>query len=312
METIFLQHPIDINTLKRNSTVMALGFFDGVHKGHQAVINKAIEIAKQTGTTTSVMTFNPHPKEVLRKQEGEMKYITPLLDKIEKIRNLGVDTLYVVKFTRDFAELTPQEFVDQYLIGLNVIHAVAGFDFTYGALGKGTMETLPFHSRGKLKSSIVEKLEADNQKVSSTRIRALLEAGEVENVTKLLGEPYSLRGTVIDGEKRGRTIGFPTANIKPIENNIIPKTGVYAVMLKVRDREVSGVCNIGYKPTFHKEADEPVIEVHLFSFNEDIYGEEVELTWFFHIRDEQKFPSLDDLVKQISLDKEKAMKLLPS
>jgi riboflavin kinase/FMN adenylyltransferase len=312
MDTIYLHHPINCGTLKRSPTVMALGYFDGVHKGHQAVINSAINEAQKRGTTTSVMTFHPHPKEVLRKQENQMNYITPLSDKIKKIEQLGIDTLYVVEFTREFAALTPQQFVDQYLIELNVIHVVAGFDFTYGSLGKGTMETLCFHARNRLTSTTVEKLEADDEKISSTRIRSLLVNGEVAEVTKLLGEPFKINGKVVDGEKRGRTIGFPTANIQPNDRYMIPKTGVYAVTLMINNEEFSGVCNVGYKPTFHKEAVDPTIEVHLFLFNRDIYGEEVSLSWHHRIRDEQKFSNVDDLIKQINHDKESAMLLLPS
>lgn len=311
METIYLNHFTDKSTLKVVPTVMALGFFDGVHKGHQAVIQTAIDKAKELGTTASVMTFNPHPKEVLRKQEKKMNYLTPLPDKIKKIEQLGVHTLYVVHFTREFADLTPQQFVDDYLIGMNVVHAVAGFDFTYGSLGKGTMETLPFHARNRLSSTIVEKLEADNQKVSSTRIRQLLNEGEVEVVNQLLGESYMISGIVVDGEKRGRTIGFPTANIQPKDYYIIPKTGVYAVTLTVNNKEYSGVCNIGFKPTFHNESKDPTIEVHLFAFDRDIYGEDVSVNWHYRIRDEQKFVNIDELIKQINLDKEKAISLLP-
>ncbi|WP_227935853.1 bifunctional riboflavin kinase/FAD synthetase [Alkalihalobacillus deserti] len=312
MDTIYLNHPIDKGMLKIVPTVMALGFFDGVHKGHQAVIHAAIDKAKILGTTASVMTFNPHPKEVLRKQENKMNYITPLPEKIRKIEQLGVNTLYVVHFTREFADLTPQQFVDEYLIDMNVVHAVAGFDFTYGSLGKGTMETLPFHARSRLDSTIVEKLEADNEKVSSSRIRQLLGEGKVEIVTRLLGESYIVRGTVVDGEKRGRTIGFPTANVQPKDRYIIPRTGVYAVTLTVKNEEFSGVCNIGFKPTFHNEVKEPTIEVHLFSFNRDIYGEDVSISWHYRIRDERKFFNIDELINQINLDKEKAMSLLPS
>ncbi|WP_332690316.1 bifunctional riboflavin kinase/FAD synthetase [Halalkalibacter lacteus] len=311
MDTIYLKHPIDGRTLNRNRTVMALGYFDGVHIGHQTVIKKAKEIAASIGASTSVMTFHPHPKEVLRKTK--MNYITPLSDKITKIERLGVDTLYVVKFTPSFASLTPQQFVDDYLIGLHVVHAVAGFDFTYGSLGKGTMETLPFHARNRLDSTIVEKYEENNEKVSSSKIRQLLEVGDVLHVSELLGETYSLKGIVIDGEKRGRTIGFPTANVKPIERYIIPRTGVYAVKLTINNEQYDGVCNVGYKPTFHDELETaPSIEVHLFHFNQDIYGLEVEVYWYWRIRSEQKFSSVDDLIKQITLDKEEAITFLTS
>ncbi|MFC0472010.1 bifunctional riboflavin kinase/FAD synthetase [Halalkalibacter kiskunsagensis] len=311
MDTIYLKHPIDGRTLNRSRTVMALGYFDGVHLGHQAVIKEANKIAASIGASTSVMTFHPHPKEVLRKTK--MNYITPLTDKIKKIEGFAVDTLYVVNFTPAFANLTPQQFVDDYLIGLNVVHAVAGFDFTYGSLGKGTMETLPFHARNRLDSTIVEKFEENSEKVSSSKVRQLLESGDVNYVSKLLGEEYSLKGTVVDGEKRGRTIGFPTANIKPLERYIVPRTGVYAVKLTINNEQYEGVCNVGYKPTFHNEKEShPSIEVHLFGFNQDIYGLEVEVRWFLRIRSEQKFASIDDLKTQITLDKEKALTFFAS
>ncbi|KHF39734.1 bifunctional riboflavin kinase/FAD synthetase [Halalkalibacter okhensis] len=311
MDTIYLEHPIDRNTLKPEKTVMALGYFDGVHTGHQAVMKKAKEVAIRLNTTTSVMTFHPHPKEVLRKTE--MNYITPLPDKINKIEKLGIDTLYVVRFTPLFASLTPQEFVDEYLIGLHVVHAVAGFDFTYGSLGKGSMETLPFHARNRLEATIVEKYENNNEKVSSTKIRKLLEQGDVSSVAILLGEDYVIKGTVVDGEKRGRTIGFPTANVEPRERYIIPRTGVYAVRLTISGVEYDGVCNVGYKPTFHAEqVATPTIEVHLFSFDKDIYGAEVEIQWISRIRSEQKFDGIDQLIKQITLDKETAHSILNS
>ncbi|MDT8858981.1 bifunctional riboflavin kinase/FAD synthetase [Alkalihalobacillus sp. MEB130] len=312
METIYLNHPIDEQTLHQKKSVMALGYFDGVHIGHQAVIKQAIKIAKDLGVSTSVMTFHPHPKEVLRKTE--MNYITPLPDKIKKIEKLGIDTLYVVNFTTSFASLTPQQFVDHYLIGLQVVHAVAGFDFTYGALGKGTMETLPFHARNRLDSTVVRKhVAGDDEKVSSTKIRQLLDNGDVASVTELLGEEYKIRGTVVNGEKRGRTIGFPTANVEPIERYIIPRTGVYAVRLTVDKEQYNGVCNIGFKPTFHNEQEStPTIEVHLFSFDKDIYGLDVEIQWHSRIRSEKKFAGFEQLVEQIKRDKEAAESLLNS
>ncbi|NEU29328.1 bifunctional riboflavin kinase/FAD synthetase [bacterium LRH843] len=307
MVTIYLNHPIEAKTLKPKSTVIALGYFDGVHAGHQKVMRTAKRIAEKLGTTVSVMTFHPHPKEVLRKLDKEMKYITPLSDKIEKIECIGVDTLYVVNFTPSFAKLTPQQFVDEYLIGLNAVHVVAGFDFTYGALGKGTMETLPFHARAKFESTIVEKVEEDDEKVSSTKIRELLLTGKVDKIPPYLGELYSIQGTVIDGDKRGRTIGFPTANIQPNDRYIIPKIGVYAVRMRVNGVYYEGVCNVGYKPTFRQEKETPTIEVHLFSFNEMIYGESVKVEWHSFLRDEKKFESVDKLVEQLTIDKQQAI-----
>lgn len=313
MDTIYLHHPIEAKTLKHRPTVMALGYFDGVHTGHQKVMITAKKIATKLGTTVSVMTFHPHPKEILRKPKREMRYITPLPDKMKKIEKLGIDTLYVVHFSPSFAELTPQQFVDDYLIGLSAVHVVAGFDFTYGALGKGTMETLPFHARERLDSTIVEKFEENDEKVSSTKIRELLAEGKVDKVSSYLGGVYSLKGTVVDGEKRGRTIGFPTANIQPSDRYLIPKAGVYAVKVRVNEATYQGVCNVGFKPTFHQKKEiEPTIEVHLFSFDQTIYGAEVEVEWYKHLRDEQRFAGVEQLIEQISHDKHQALAFFSS
>ncbi len=316
MEIVYLTHPHQLNRESENPTVMALGYFDGVHLGHQQVIKTAKCIAEEKKVSCSVMTFNPHPKEVLssNRLEEPLRYITPLEDKIKEIKKLQVDRLYIVRFDIKFSKLNPQQFVDQYLIGLHAVHVVAGFDYTYGSLGKGTMETLPFHSRGKLDQTVVEKVKNAQEKVSSTKIRSLLRDGKVQDVPELLGRYYEIYGTVVDGEKRGRTIGFPTANIQLKDRYILPKIGVYAVTMKILDENntsYKGVCNIGYKPTFHKEQSaEPSIEVHLFNFSGDIYGKEVAIQWHFYIRGEKRFASVSDLIEQINKDRETAFTLL--
>lgn len=308
MDTIYLHHPIEASTLKLRPTVMALGYFDGVHRGHQQVMAKAKEVARDLGVTTSVMTFHPHPKEVLRKPQTPLKYITPLPDKVKRIESLGIDTLYVVQFTEEFARLTPQQFVDHYLIALDVVHVVAGFDFTYGSLGKGTMETLPFHARDRFSYTVVDKFERNQQKVSSTVIRNLLAEGRVQDVPLYLGMHYTVKGQVVDGEKRGRTIGFPTANVELGERYLLPKNGVYTVTMRTADQLLEGVCNIGVKPTFHQEgAEEPTIEVHLFDFSGDLYGAQVEVEFHSFIRPEQRFSGIEELVSQIEKDKQQAI-----
>ncbi|WP_100404443.1 bifunctional riboflavin kinase/FAD synthetase [Bacillus solitudinis] len=307
MEIIYLQHPIVASTLHVRPSVMAVGYFDGVHNGHKCVINTASKIAEEFEIDLTVMTFDPHPKEVLRLLDEPMQFITPLQDKIKKIERLGVDTLYVVRFTPEFAKLTPQQFVDDYLIDLDVKHVVAGFDFTYGTLGKGTMETLLFHARNRFTKTTVDKFKEGDFKVSSTEIRKRLAEGRVDDIPRFLGEEYRVTGIVIDGEKRGRTIGFPTANIELVDRYVVPKLGVYAVEMKIGSNVYQGISNIGYKPTFHEQSNLPTIEVHLFSFDENIYGETVEIIWKKRIRNEKKFSGIDDLVKQISLDKEEAI-----
>lgn len=306
MNTIFLKHPVTLKERDHAPTVIALGYFDGVHLGHQKVIKTAVQIAAEKGVSASVLTFHPHPREVLQQLDEPMHYLTPLPDKLEKIEALGVDTVYVVEFTTEFAKLTPQQFVDQYLLGLHAVQVVAGFDFTYGRLGRGTMETMPFHSRGRFETTVVDKLEREEEKISSTKIRELLQSGQVEEIPTYLGDFYTVKGVVVDGEKRGRTIGFPTANVELSGRYYVPALGVYAVQCFVNGKWYDGVCNLGVKPTFHEDKKEPTIEVHLFSFNQSIYGEKVAVKWCKRLREERKFDSVEALIAQIERDKAEA------
>ncbi|MCA1030118.1 bifunctional riboflavin kinase/FAD synthetase [Bacillus timonensis] len=307
MKIIRISHPHTFIKNELAYTVLAIGYFDGVHKGHQKVINTAKQYAIEKGYLSAVMSFDPHPSVVLGRDTQEVQYITPLKDKAEIISKLGIDVLYVVEFNHEFANLLPQQFVDSYIIDLNVKHVVAGFDFTYGRLGKGKMETMPFHSRGEFTSTTVEKLTQNEQKISSTLIRGLIRSGDVDQLTNLLGRFYSVSGVVVNGENRGSKIGFPTANIRVNDEYILPPTGVYTVRIKVRSKWYNGVCNIGYKPTFHENQNETSVEVHIFEFNDSIYGELVEVEWHQRIRAEKKFASIEQLVSQITKDKEFAL-----
>lgn len=304
-----LRHPHDKKETEFEPMALALGFFDGVHKGHQQVISTAKKIAEKNGWKSAVMTFDPHPSVVLGRKHQHIRHITPLDEKKRLIEEMGIDYLFIVRFTSDFASLEPQQFVDEYIIGLNVKHVAAGFDYTYGRLGKGTMETLTFHSRGKFAYTSVKKLELNQEKVSSTKIRELLSSGLVRDASDLLGRPYRLHGTVVHGDKRGRKIGFPTANIEPDDSYFLPMTGVYAVKLRVQNKWREGVCNVGFRPTF-KSPDKPVlsIEVHIFQYTGDIYGEEVDVDWYIRLRGEQKFNGIEELAAQIEKDKEAAIR----
>lgn len=311
MQVITLKHPHSIRQQDLPPIVMALGYFDGVHLGHKKVITTAKEIADELGYKSAVMTFYPHPSLVLRKSTQHATCITSLKDKEEEIQKLDIDYLFIVEFSADFAAFLPQQFVDAYIIGLNVKHVVAGFDYSYGRLGKGTMETLPFHSRGSFTQTVVDKVVENQEKIkiSSTLIRQLISEGQVDQLPTYLGRYYKTKGQVIDGEKRGRTIGFPTANIEHLDDYILPSTGVYAVCLKVAGSWYNGVLNIGYKPTFHDPATIKLsIEVHIIDFNEQIYGEKVEIMWLKRIRSEQKFNSIEELVSQIQADKEETIR----
>ncbi|UII57456.1 bifunctional riboflavin kinase/FAD synthetase [Cytobacillus spongiae] len=307
MEVIKIHHPHSFNKDDFPPLSLALGYFDGVHLGHQRVINQAQTVANHKGLKSAVMTFDPHPSVILGRSTQHVEYITPLEEKLNVIEKLNIDYVFVVHFTHAFANLLPQEFIDQYVISLNAKHVVAGFDYTYGKMGKGTMETLPFHSREEFDFTVVPKLTNDDEKISSSLIRSLIREGKTDRLQGLLGRYYTTTGIVIHGDKRGRTIGFPTANIDVNSEYIIPPLGVYSVRIQVANLWYEGVCNIGYKPTFHTELKKPSIEVHIFDFNEEIYGQEVKIEWHSHIRSEQKFTSIDELVTQIARDKQKAL-----
>nr|WP_237730333.1 bifunctional riboflavin kinase/FAD synthetase [Bacillus halotolerans] len=304
-----MTHPHHLIKEEQPKSVMALGYFDGVHLGHQKVIGTAKQIAEEKGLTLAVMTFHPHPSHVLGRDREPKDLITPLEDKISQIEQLGTEILYVVKFNEVFASLTPKQFVDQYILGLNVQHAVAGFDFTYGKYGKGTMETMPVDLDGKADCTMVEKLTEQDKKISSSYIRTALQNGDVELANVLLGQPYFIKGIVIHGDKRGRTIGFPTANIGLNNSYIVPPTGVYAVKAEINGEIYNGVCNIGYKPTFYeKRPEQPSIEVNLFDFDQEVYGAAIKIEWYKRIRSERKFNGIQELTEQIEKDKQQVIR----
>ena len=309
MNVIHLKYPHQLNESEATTSYsLAIGFFDGVHKGHQAVIQSAIKKAKELNVKSAVMTFDPHPSIVLGGRKEKVFYITPLQQKINVLKELDVDTVFVVQFTSDFAKLTPEEFINFFIRELNVVHVTAGFDFSFGAFGKGNMETMKELSNGDYGVTVVEKLADDEEKISSTRIRQNLQKGDMEEVHNLLGRPYEVPGIVIHGDKRGRTIGFPTANIQSHEGSYIPATGVYAVRILVQDEWYDGVCNVGYKPTFKNPEDKQLsIEVHILDFEKNIYGEEVVVGWYKRIRSEQKFDGIESLKAQIEKDKQEAI-----
>lgn len=306
VEVIRITHPFNQFENHQHPKVMALGFFDGLHLGHQKVIQTAIQKAKQLQIKSAVMTFDPHPRVVLGLSDKPMKCITPLEEKIRLMEELGVDYLYIVNFDRSFASLLPEDFIEQYIISFNVKHVVAGFDYTYGKFGKGNMETMIVHAKGRFEVTVVEKLTSAGVKVSSSHIRHLLEEGHTDEVPQFLGRHYVTKGTVIHGDKRGRTIGFPTANIQMEEDYFLPKKGVYSVRIKVKNQWHFGVCNIGYKPTFHSDNFVLSVEVYILDFNDEIYNEPVVVEWHGRIRDEKKFSGIDELKAQLTRDAREA------
>lgn len=313
MKVIRLDYPHSYTSSDFPPLVMALGFFDGVHLGHQKVINQAKEMASLHNQKSAVMTFDPHPSVVLGKSQERVQYITPVEDKIKLMEDLNVDYLFIVHFTKEFSQLLPEEFVKNYLVHLHVKHAVAGFDFTYGKFGKGNMTTLPIHSEGFFDVTVVPKLEKNNQKISSTSIRQSIQTGEIVKANQLLGRYFTTKGTVIHGKKRGRTIGYPTANISTDRDYFLPQIGIYIVKVFVNNIWKQGVCSVGYNPTFHNpEGKQLSLEVYLLDFEQEIYGELVTIEWHKRIRDEKKFNGIEQLKAEIQNDVEKTKEYFSS
>ncbi len=284
----------------------AIGDFDGVHLGHRQVIGRAVQLADQKGLKSAVMTFCPHPREVL----GHKQYsrsLAPFSKKSQLLKQLGVDDIWAVRFDEEFSKVEPEQFFENMLALLNIDTIVVGFDFTFGHRGRGTPDLLKELGKGNINVEVVPPYKIDGEKVSSTCIRELLLEGEVELANKYLGRRYAVSGTVVEGEKRGRTIGFPTANIALDDSYVIPAKGVYAVNVACQGQKHHGVMNIGVKPTFHGDLDvEPTLEVHILDFDRSIYGEAVEVEFVKFIRKEQKFGSVEALIKQIAQDAETA------
>lgn len=290
---------------------LAIGFFDGVHKGHQAVINEAIKRAKELNIQSAVMTFDPHPSHVIANGKNKVAYITPFEEKCRLFRSMGVDTVFIVTFNQSLAALSPKEFIATFIKKLGVKHVTAGFDFRFGARGAGTMEQMTENADGVFGTTVVGKVIDSEDEISSTRIRKLVAQGNVKAASHLLGRNFKMVGTVVDGEKNGRKLGFPTANVLPVTDAIFPGNGVYAVHFTVDGKVYNGVSNVGIKPTFNNpDVKVPVVEVHLFGFDGDLYGKKVAVDLVEKIREEKKFDSLDALIEQITKDKETALKIL--
>jgi len=311
LKIITLTYPISPNDIELDDRPIsiALGHFDGVHRGHQQVINKAINTAKENGLASAVMTFDPHPKAILGQGEQYAQCLTPLYMKTKLFEQLGVDYVFVVRFDLEFAGITPKAFVDQLLHQLNVVNVAVGFDFRFGAKGAGTPEVLTQLCEPNIHVEVVEAFMIDGAKVSSTIIREYLEQGNIERANHLLGRNFQVEGIVVQGDQRGRTIGFPTANLRLGAPYLTIRLGVYAVIAHLGSRTLYGVLNHGMKPTFYAEDIIPVMEAHLFDFSEDIYGEHIVIDFVQFIRPEQRFAGINELIAQIKKDADQVKSL---
>ena len=297
---------------KVTDPVVTVGTFDGVHKGHTKILNRLIQEAKSIDGESVVFTLYPHPRKVLFPEEKEIFLLNTLDEKIELLEKAGVDNLIIYPFTKDFAQLNSCDFIEKILYNkLNVKQLIVGFDHHFGKDRQGNLEILrncanPFG----FDIIKVDALEYEEKKISSTRIRNLIISGDIEKANFLLAYDYFITGSVISGNKIGRTIGFPTANIQIKEQDkLIPKKGVYAVKIKTEDKVYKGMLNIGTRPTVSSKF-ETNIEVHIFDFSENLYNKEIRICFKKYIREEKKFPDKAQLQKQLSEDKRIALSFL--
>ncbi|MDF7683227.1 riboflavin biosynthesis protein RibF [Lactobacillus sp. ESL0679] len=298
MQIIHLTYPVKENLIP-SKIVLALGFFDGVHRGHQNLIELAREAASKKHLPLVVMTFDRHPKEVY--QNAKVVYIDSLDEKAYKMAQLGVDYLVVIHFNDEFSKLTAQEFVDQIIVRLKADTVVAGFDYTYGPKDVANMKNFPKFAKGRFDIINVPKQTYEGQKIGSTEIRKAVSDGNMELATKLLGSPYVMSGIVGHGLRNGHKLGFPTANLVWSENKVLPKVGVYATRTNIGDKWYDSMTSVGYNVTIN-EGKRIFIESNLFGFDQEAYGEKMIIKWYKYTRGEIKFADLAGLKKQMAHD----------
>lgn len=296
---------------KEDNTIITIGTFDGVHLGHQEIFNVLTNKLKNNGCRSFVITFEPHPRMVIQ-PNNQLKLLTSFDEKVEILEELGIDNVLVIPFTKEFSQLTPEEFFKKYILeGIGVKKMVIGYDHHFGRGRDGDEQKM--REWGISHNFEVQKTEAvtiNETVVSSSQIRNALNEGKVKEAASMLGRNYSLSGKVVSGDGRGRKLGFPTANLQPVnEFKLLPKNGVYAVKTFLENRIFNGVMNIGFRPTF-KDSTTALSEVHILDFNEDIYGKQIRVQFISRIRDEQKFSSKEALINQIEADKQTAAKIL--
>lgn len=300
------------------NAVVAIGNFDGVHIAHQQIISLTISKAGDLNGSSVVYTFRPHPRAVLHPERAP-QLLTTYEERKEHLAALGLDLMVEEPFSRDFSSMGPEEFFGKILIErLNARAIVVGHDFSFGRAREGHIEALQDLCRSsQIELTIVPPYRMDAEIVSSTRIRSLIEKGDVLGANRLLGYRFAVQGVIVAGDGRGRKIGFPTANIKAEHKKVELPNGVYATCLEQGGKTYQSVTNIGVRPTFQKNDDDSltesprrVMETHLLSFSGDLYGESVKISFIERIRDEMKFPSGEALRTQIASDIQQATEIL--
>lgn len=289
---------------------LTIGAFDGLHRGHQAIIHQLTARAHQLGLPAVVLTFYPHPAYVLRNLAGRY-YLTTPEEKAALLSDLGVDMVITYGFTRQVASRSAREFLSEVHQYLKFTRLLVGHDFALGRGREGTVEVLRQIGRDfQYEVESFSPVSLDGEIISSSQIRRALSEGQVEKAARLLGRPYAVSGEVVPGDGRGRTIGIPTANLLIAAEKFLPASGVYVAQAHVDGQTWGAVTNLGYRPTFENQSPEPRLEAHLLDVDQYLYGKQVTLSFIARLRDEQRFSSPQELVAQIQRDIQRGRQLL--
>ncbi|HFI0234557.1 TPA: bifunctional riboflavin kinase/FAD synthetase [Streptococcus suis] len=301
MEIKYIKNYKDL--MNQVPTVLVLGYFDGLHLGHKALLDRARKVADEQGLTVTVLTFPETPRLAFARFSPDLLlHLTSQEKRFQLMEQYGVDQLVLTDFTSEFAANSPQEFIDRYIKGLNARVLVAGFDYHFGNC-RADVSDLTALFEGQVE--IVEEVQVDGLKVSSSRIRQEIQAGNMSLVNRLLGYSFSTEGIVVHGDARGRTIGYPTANLTPFDRVHLPPAGVYVADVEVDGERFRAMASVGKNVTF--DGTEMRIEAHIFQFNRYIYGEKMTIYWLDKIRDMVKFDGIDSLMEQMKEDEKVAL-----
>ena len=298
MEIVKIDGKNSINQLEE--TVLVLGYFDGLHLGHKALFERARTIADEKGLAVSVLTFPESPKLAFVRYRPELLLqLTSPEKRFALMERYGVDRLYLTDFTSSFAQQSPQDFVENYVEALKAKVVVAGFDYHFGN-SRADVTVLQELFTGQVE--VIEEVQLDGEKISSSRIRDAIKSGNVAEANRLLGYEFTTEGIVVHGDARGRTIGYPTANLAPFERVHLPAEGVYVADVLIKGQRYRSMASVGRNVTF--DGTEMRIEAHIFDFQQEIYGEKMTIIWLDKIRDMIKFDGIDSLMKQMQSDEE--------
>ena len=294
----------NIENFQANRPVLTMGMFDGVHKGHRELLSQLVQTARNKGGESVVLTFWPHPRVVLGQDPGKLRFLTTLDEKTRLISDVGVDHIFVLSFTRQVAEMTAESFIRNYLMGkMGIHHLLVGYNHRFGHGGISSESLHQLAETHGLDLTFCNPVTVDGMKPSSTTIRQFIADGDVWEASRLLGRFYGVKGQIIGGQKLGRQIGFPTANVEPDDpKKLIPHDGVYACRVHLLGKTYGGMINVGQRPTVKDHTSQKTLEVHIFDFAREVYSEEITVEFIKRTRPEIKFGGIDALKARLHQD----------